>query len=69
MVIEGRFIIGEGNSDHLFQPGDFVKEDAVPLLEDGHSCEPIDPLLAPVRMVEGQFDHGSDEHLFQPEDF
>jgi hypothetical protein len=33
MAIEGRFIIAEGNSDHLFRPGDFVKEDAVQLVE------------------------------------
>lgn len=32
-IIEGRFIIVEGNSDHLFRPHDFIKEDAIQLSE------------------------------------
>ncbi|CAF0761985.1 unnamed protein product [Adineta ricciae] len=33
IVIEGRFIIAEGNSDHLFRPSDFIKEEAVQCAE------------------------------------
>ncbi len=33
VAIEGRFIIAEGNSDHLFRPYDFVKEEAIQLGE------------------------------------
>jgi len=33
IAIEGRFIVAEGNSDHLFRPYDFIKEDAVQLGE------------------------------------
>ncbi|CAF0729930.1 unnamed protein product [Adineta ricciae] len=33
IAIEGRFIIAEGNSDHLFHPSDFIKEEAVQCVE------------------------------------
>lgn len=33
MIIEGRFIIVEGNTDHLFRPEDFIKEEAIQLSE------------------------------------
>ena len=33
IVIEGQFIIDEGNSDHLFRPSDFIKEEAFELDE------------------------------------
>jgi hypothetical protein len=33
VAIEGQFIVAEGNSDHLFRPYDFIKEDAIPLSE------------------------------------
>ena len=33
VAIEGQFIVAEGNSDHLFRPYDFIKEDAIPLHE------------------------------------
>jgi len=33
VAIEGQFIVAEGNSDHLFRPHDFIKEDAIQLNE------------------------------------
>ena len=34
IAVEGRFIIADGKSDHLFRPYDFIKGEAIPLTED-----------------------------------
>lgn len=34
-AFEGQFIIVDGNSDHLFRPEDFIKEEAIQLTDDG----------------------------------
>ncbi|CAF0897761.1 unnamed protein product [Adineta steineri] len=81
-VIEGQFIIAEGNSDHLFRPSDFLKEEVVQLGEAetkdtknddkvSHSYDTINPSLPHIRIIQGHFiyyNNDSDEHLFDEEE-
>ena len=39
VAIEGRFIVSEGDSEHLFRPEDFLKEEVVPLRDDSTTIE------------------------------
>ncbi|CAF3789683.1 unnamed protein product [Adineta steineri] len=81
-VIEGQFIIAEGNSDHLFRPSDFLKEEVVQLgeaeTEDTkdddkvrYSYDTINPSLPRIQIIQGHFiyyNNDSDEHLFDEEE-